>query len=153
MTASAPIPRPIRRLAADLARGLEAALPAALVLLAVRLGLAAVFWLSGRTKVEGVFSITDSTYFLFAEEYRLPLIDSRLAAVAATTAEHLLPFLLTLGLFTRLSAAGLLAMTLVIQVFVYPGAWGTHLGWAALALVLLRNGGGRLALDRWIGVP
>jgi len=153
MTASAPIPRPIRRLAADLARGLEAVLPAALVLLAVRLGLAAVFWLSGRTKVEGVFSITDSTYFLFAEEYRLPLIDSRLAAVAATTAEHLLPLLLTLGLFTRLSAAGLLAMTLVIQVFVYPGAWGTHLGWAALALVLLRNGGGRLALDRWIGVP
>lgn len=143
---------PLTRMSARLSGLFEAALPQGFVLLIARLGLAAVFWLSGRTKVEGVFTITDSTYFLFAEEYRLPLIPSTLAAGAATTAEHILPILLVLGLFTRLSALGLLIMTLVIQVFVYPDAWGTHLGWAALALVLLNGGGGRLALDRVIGV-
>jgi putative oxidoreductase len=143
----------IPRLSTRLAQVLQSALPEAVVLLAVRLGLAAVFWLSGRTKVEGAFTISDTTYFLFAEEYRLPLIPSDLAAVAATTAEHVLPILLALGLFTRISALGLLIMTLVIQTFVYPAAWGTHLGWAALALVLLRYGGGRLSADRVIGIP
>lgn len=143
---------PLTRMSARLAGLFETVLPQGLVLLVARLGLAAVFWLSGRTKVDGVFTITDSTYFLFAEEYRLPLIPSSLAAGAATTAEHVLPILLVLGLLTRLSALGLLIMTLVIQVFVYPDAWGTHLGWAALALVLLRSGAGPLALDRMIGV-
>ncbi len=143
----------IPRLSTRLAKVLQSALPEAVVLLTVRLGLAAIFWLSGRTKVEGVFTISDTTYFLFAEEYRLPLIPPDLAAIAGTVAEHVLPILLALGLFTRISAAGLLIMTLVIQTFVYPDAWGTHLGWAALALVLLRHGGGRLSLDRAVGIP
>ena len=70
----------------------------------------------------------------------------------ATLAEHLFPVLLVLGLFTRLSALALLGMTLVIQVFVYPDAWPTHLSWAALMLYLAGRGAGRLSLDRWLGL-
>ncbi len=69
------------------------------------------------------------------------------AAVAATTAEHLFPVLLVLGLCTRLSALALLGMTLTIQIFVYPDAWPTHLSWAGLMLPLIAIGGGRLSLD------
>ncbi|MDT4874412.1 hypothetical protein D3C85_1162690 [compost metagenome] len=60
--------------------------------------------------------------------------------------------LLVLGLFTRLSALALLGMTLVIQVFVYPDAWPTHLSWAALLLYLVGRGGGRLSADHVLGL-
>ena len=114
--------------------------------LALRLFPAVVFWQSGRSKVEG-FQIKDSTWFLFEQEYKLPLIPSDWAAVLATLAEHALPVLLVLGLATRLSALGLLGMTAVIQIFVYPEAWATHGLWAACFLVLIARGPGRLSLD------
>ena len=101
--------------------------PDALPLLVARLGIAAVFFQSGRTKVEGWFTIKSSTYDLFTAEYALPLIPSDLAARLATGAEHLFPILLVLGLFTRFSALALLGMTAVIEVVVYPLAWPTHL--------------------------
>ncbi|MBO9645036.1 MAG: DoxX family protein, partial [Pseudacidovorax sp.] len=85
-----------------------------------RVAIAAIFWQSGRTKVDGWFHINDSAYELFRTEYRLPLIPPELAAQMAATAEHVLPVLLVLGLATRLPALGLLGMTLVIQLFVYP---------------------------------
>ena len=121
-------------------------IPWSLVALAARIFPAAVFWLSGRTKVEG-FSIKESTYFLFEHEYALPIIPSDMAAWLGTVAEHLFPILLVLGLFTRFSALALLVMTLMIQVFVYPSAWPTHGLWAACFLVLLARGPGRLSLD------
>lgn len=114
--------------------------------LALRLFPAAVFWLSGRSKVEG-FRIKDSTWFLFEQEYKLPLIPSDWAAVLATLAEHALPVALVLGIATRLSALGLLGMTAVIQLFVYPEAWATHGLWAACFLALIARGPGRLSLD------
>jgi len=64
-----------------------------------------------------------------------------------------LPILLTLGLFTRISAAGLLVMTAVIEIFVYPDAWPTHLSWAGLLLPLIALGGGKLSLDRSFKIP
>lgn len=97
-------------------------LPDALLLLIARLGIAAVFFLSGRTKVEGLLTLTDSTYALFESEYALPLIPPNVAAVAATWSEHLFPVLLVLGLGTRISALALLVMTATIQIFVYPDA-------------------------------
>jgi putative oxidoreductase len=121
--------------------------PADLVLFAARLFPAAVFWLSARTKVEG-FSIKESTYFLFENVYALPVIPPAWAAVLATVAEHVLPVLLLLGLMTRFSALGLLAMTAVIQVFVFPEAWVTHGLWAVALLVVIAQGPGRLSLDR-----
>jgi len=120
--------------------------------LALRVFPALVFWQSGRTKVEGLFTIKDSTWFLFKEEYALPVIPSDLAAVLATTAEHVLPALMIVGLFTRLSALGLLAMTAVIQIFVYPDAWMTHGLWAAALLALIARGPGRLSVDALLGL-
>jgi putative oxidoreductase len=126
----------------------ERALSLDLLLLVQRLGIAAVFFQSGRTKVEGLFTIPQTTVDLFELEYALPLLPPKLAAFMAAGAEHLFPVLLVLGLFSRLSAAGLLGMTLVIQLFVYPDAWPTHLSWVGLMLPVIAFGGGRFALDR-----
>ncbi|NNM76470.1 DoxX family protein [Sphingomonas sp. ID1715] len=130
------------------ARQAERLLPMSLLLLVQRLGIAAVFFLSGRTKVEGVLTLTDSTFELFRTEYALPLLPPETAAYMGTYAEHIFPILLVLGLFTRGAAIGLLGMTLVIEIFVYPDAWPTHLSWAGLLLPLIALGGGRFALDR-----
>lgn len=132
------------------ANALAARTPMDAVLLAARVFPAVVFWTSARTKVDG-WAIRDATWFLFEHEYALPLIPSAWAAVLATVAEHGLPVLLVLGLFTRLAAAGLLAMTAVIQFLVYPGAWVTHGLWAVALLVVIAQGPGRLAVDRLLG--
>jgi putative oxidoreductase len=124
----------------------------ALLALCARASLGAIFFLSGRTKTEGLLTVSEGAYALFREEYKVPLLPPELAAHLATYAEHLLPALLFLGLFTRLSALGLLGMTAVIQVFVYPDAWPTHLSWATLALYLVGRGGGPLSLDRTLGI-
>ncbi|RXR29753.1 DoxX family protein [Sphingobium fluviale] len=126
----------------------ERLLPESLLLLIARLGAAAIFFLSGRAKVEGWFTITDGTFDLFATEYALPLIPPHIAAYAATISEHLFSILLVLGLCTRGAALGLLGMTLVIQIFVYPDAWPTHLSWTGLLLPLLAKGAGAWSLDR-----
>ncbi|MEO6718031.1 MAG: DoxX family protein [Novosphingobium sp.] len=120
-------------------------------LLLDRLSIAAIFFLSGRTKVEGWFTITDGTFNLFQSEYALPLVPPVIAAWAATISEHLFSVLLVLGLATRLSALALLGMTIVIEVFVYPEAWPTHLSWAALLIPLIVKGGGRFSFDARIG--
>ncbi len=122
-------------------------IPHSLVALTARVAAAGVFWRSGQTKVEG-FSIKDSTFFLFQEEYRLPLLPPELAAYLATIAEHVFPVLLVIGLASRLSAAALLGMTAVIQIFVYPGAWTEHILWATALLVILARGPGAISLDR-----
>ena len=137
----------------SLAKIAERALPVSVLLLVQRLGLAAVFFQSGRTKVEGWFTIPDTTVELFRSEYALPLLPPDVAAYAAAGAEHLFPILLVLGLMTRLSAAALLGMTMVIQLFVYPAAWPTHLSWVGLLLPLIALGGGRLSLDRLLRIP
>lgn len=127
----------------------------ALTLLLVRVALAGIFWRSGRTKVEegSWLSVSDTTLFLFEEEYKGVPLPTELAAYMATYAEHLFPILLVLGLATRLSALALIGMTLVIQLFVYPDAWPTHLVWAGPLLYLLARGGGALSLDRALKLP
>ncbi|MGH8855458.1 MAG: DoxX family protein [Telluria sp.] len=117
-----------------------------------RIAIAAIFYLSGRTKVDGFLTVNDAAYALFRDEYKVPLIPPESAAHMATYAEHLFPLLLVLGLFTRLSALALLGMTVVIQIFVYPDAWPTHLSWAGLLLYLVAHGAGKVSLDRLIGV-
>ncbi|MEB0204349.1 DoxX family protein [Pseudomonas sp. CCC3.1] len=126
---------------------LKRLLPEALLLLVARVGIASVFFLSGRTKVTGFLQLKQSTYTLFRSEYALPLIPPEWAAHAAAYAEHVFPLLLVLGLLTRPAAAALLGMTLVIEVFVYPDAWPVHLTWAGLLLPLLAYGGGAWSLD------
>lgn len=126
------------------------AIPYALLALAARLFPAVVFWQSGRTKMDGLM-IKPETVFLFEHEYALPILPPELAARLAATAEHALPVLLVLGLMTRLSALGLLAMTAVIQIFVYPDAWVTHGLWATCLLLLVARGPGAWSLDAMLG--
>ena len=126
---------------------LQRVLPDWLQLLVARLGIAAVFFMSGRTKVDGFLHITPSTYALFEDKYHLPLLPPEIVAHLATYAEHLFPVLLVLGLLTRISALALFGMTLVIEIFVYPDAWPTHLSWVAILLPLIARGGGALSLD------
>jgi putative oxidoreductase len=120
--------------------------------LVARVSITAIFIMSGRTKVEGFLTLTDSTYELFRTEYNLPLISPVLAAHLSAYAEHLFPALLILGLFSRLSALALLGMTLVIEIFVYPDAWPTHLSWIGLLLIIIAKGAGRFSLDRRFGI-
>lgn len=120
-------------------------------LLLTRLALAGVFWRSARTKVvEGsALQIDETQYFLF-EEFGLPL-PTDIAVPLTTYAEHFLPILVALGIATRFGAAGLLVMTLVIQLFVFPEAWWpTHSLWAALALILISRGAGIFSLDAFV---
>lgn len=133
------------------------------IALVARLSIAAVFWTSGQTKVQGFVvnvitgevhlgwpRLSDSAVALFRDEYKLPIVPPELAAPMAATAEHLLPLLLLIGLGTRFSALALLGMTMVIEVFVYPDAYPTHGTWAAVLLYLMAGGPGRLSLDHWL---
>lgn len=133
-------------------RALERVLPDDALALAARIGIGSIFWLSGRTKVDGTLRVTDGAVELFRDEFKLPLIAPELAAYLAAYAEHVFPLLLVAGLFTRGAALALLGMTAVIQIFVYPDAWPTHLSWAAILLYLVRHGGGRLSLDHALGL-
>lgn len=138
-------------------------LPNTLIAFVARFSIAAVFWKSGQTKVQGFAvdivsgefqlgwpRLSENAVALFREEYRLPGLPPEWGALLAATGEHVLPLMLLLGLATRLSALGLLGMTLVIQLLVYPGAYPTHGTWAAVLLYLMAHGPGRLSLDAWI---
>jgi putative oxidoreductase len=121
-----------------------------LLLLFVRVVFAGIFWRSGATKVvEGTwFQITPETYDLFASDFSAVPLPSHLAANLSNAAEHILPVLLILGLGTRFAALGLLGMTLVIQIFVFPDAWWpTHSLWVALALIIITRGAGLFSSD------
>jgi putative oxidoreductase len=115
-----------------------------------RWGIAGVFWRSGQTKVHGFFQINPSTYDLFRDEYKVPLLPPEIAAVAATISEHLFSALLVIGLASRLSAGALLGMTLVIEIFVYPDSWPDHLMWASAMVYIILRGPGALSVDHLI---
>ena len=121
-------------------------IPQSFISLVARVAVADVFWRSGQTKVEG-WSIKDSTFYLFREEYKVPLLPPDLAAYMATVSEHLFSVLLLVGLASRLSAAGLLFMTAVIQLFVYPEGWPDHILWFTALLVIIARGPGAVSLD------
>jgi putative oxidoreductase len=120
-------------------------IPYTLLAIPLRLAVATVFWNSGMTKLPN----WDMTVALFTDEYQLPLLPPEVAAYMAATIELTTPVMLVLGLLTRPAAAVLLGMTAVIQIFVYPTAWPTHIQWAAMLLVLLARGPGKLSLD-WL---
>jgi len=133
-------------------RGVQRLVSGSVLLLVARVGIAAVFFLSGRTKVTGFMTLKPSTYELFKTEYALPLIPYDIAAHLATFAEHTFPVLLVLGLLSRFAASGLLFMTLIIEIFVYPDAWPTHLIWGGLLLMVISRGAGKWSLDRVLGL-
>ncbi len=122
------------------------AVPYWLLALPLRLAIATVFWNSGIAKLAN----WDTTLALFADEYQLPLMAPEIAAYLSAAIELTAPPLLLLGLLTRPVAGLLLGMTTIIEVFVYPDAWPTHIQRAAMLLILLCRGAGRLSVDHWI---
>jgi putative oxidoreductase len=133
----------------DSVNGLLSAIPLSILSILARLSLAVVFWRSARTKVADgtLLTLSDNAVWLFREEYKLPLLPPDLAAHVALLAEHALPALLLIGLASRLAALGLLVMTLVIQLFVYPDAYPVHGPWAVCALVVMVHGAGVFSVD------
>jgi len=138
-------------------------IPHSLIALIGRFAIAGVFWRSGQTKIEGLAidlvegsfelgwpRLSASAVELFRDEYRLPVLPPELGALLAATGEHVLPILLLLGLGTRFAALGLLVMTVVIQLLVYPSAWAVHGTWAAVLLWLMARGPGLVSLDHWL---
>lgn len=121
-------------------------IPDSFVALLARIIVGLVFWMSGLTKIEG-FSIKPSTFYLFQNEYKVPLIPPDAAAYVTTVGELVFPILLFLGLATRFAATALLIMTLVIQVFVFPDAYVTQGLWAIGLVYLMAKGPGVLSLD------
>ena len=123
--------------------------PYTLLALPLRLAVAAVFWNSGMAKLAD----WNATLSLFTDEYQVPLLPPELAANLALAIEVTTPVLLVLGLLTRAAALVLIGMTAVIEIFVYPQAWPTHIQWAAMLLVLLCRGAGAFSLDYLLDRP
>ena len=121
-------------------------IPESVILLLLRVGVAMVFWKSGLTKLDS----WDSTIFLFAEEYRVPLLPPEVAAVLGTAAELGGSVALIIGLGSRFAALALLGVTAVIQLFVYPTLWSEHIFWFAALLLILARGAGVLSLDHLV---
>ncbi|MDQ6620268.1 MAG: DoxX family protein [Pseudomonadota bacterium] len=122
------------------------AVPYSLLALPLRFGVAWIFWNSAQVKLIN----WQRTIDLFRDEYRVPILPPELAATLSLGIELVCPVLLLLGLFTRFAVLILLGMTAVIQIFVYPDAWPTHLQWAAMMLVLLCRGAGAFSIDHLI---
>ena len=129
-------------LAGRLLRALDR-VPYTLLALPLRAAVATVFWNSGTTKLAN----WDTTIALFVDEYQVPLLPPEVAATIAASIELAAPVLLVLGLLTRAASLVLLGMTAVIEIFVYPQAWPTHIQWAAMLLILICRGPGKLSID------
>jgi putative oxidoreductase len=148
---SAPVPSPAAATLGALSGigrmiGALERVPYSLLAIPLRLAVATVFWNSGMTKLAN----WDATLQLFEDDYKVPLLAPQIAAHIAATIELSTPVLLVLGLLTRPAAFVLLGMTTVIEVFVYPQAWPTHIQWAAMLLILLCRGPGKLSVDYWL---
>jgi putative oxidoreductase len=122
--------------------------------LLLRIALALPFMRSGLTRWDGFLSLSEGQLFLFEEQFKLHILGNQYplpfpdaTAYVVGVLEILLPTLLFLGLATRVAAAGLLAMTCVIQL-VAPDGWANfHLYWAAISTTLITLGPGLLSLD------
>jgi uncharacterized membrane protein YphA (DoxX/SURF4 family) len=157
-----------------------AAVPYALVALALRLLMARIFFLDGQGRIDGPrFSLhVPIEKIPFSLPFKLPSLDfaailplqikadmiadfatasppiplpPTIAAYAVGYAEFLLPVCLVLGFATRFASLGLLFITALIAIFVVPNALpGEPIFWGAILIVLLSLGGGALSVDNII---
>ena len=120
---------------------------------AIRLYMASVFFRSGLVKIGN----WDGTRYLFANEYRVPLLPPELAAWLGTFGELFFPPLLALGLAARFAALSLSVVNVVAVVSFWhvlgqnEAALMSHVYWGMLLLVTLCHGPGSLSLDHWMG--
>ncbi len=124
-----------------------------LALLAARLYVAQVFFLSGLTKLRD----WSSTLALFNDVYSVPLLPPTVAAYMGTAGELALPVLLVLGLAGRFAGAGLFVVNLMAALSLQaddfsPAAQAQHTLWGVLALGIALWGAGRWSVDRLIRV-
>lgn len=145
-----------------------------LSLLFARIAVGRVFLLSGLAKWNGWFQFNPDTYDLFLYEFFCPdeprkgalvLCDAQTEDYTSDTmtfmierfaniagiAEVLCGVMIIVGFFTRLSALILLAMTIFIQLAVFPDSaswWGSHVWWTACLLVIIAYGSGIFAVDK-----
>ncbi|WP_372741386.1 DoxX family protein [Neptunomonas sp.] len=145
----------------------------------LRFMVAKVFLDSGLTKWDGFLKFNVEKYDLFMYEFFCPdpvrpgalqlcnpetleYVEGSFVvkmiewlAVSAGVVEVLLPILLIIGLFSRFAALGLIAMTLFIQLAVFP-TWDHWINpaswWAVSLLVIVARGPGILSLDRLLGL-
>lgn len=120
--------------------------PYSLLALPLRFSVAWIFWSAGQVKLIN----WQRTIELFRDEYQVPVLPPEVAANMALSIEIAAPVLLILGLLTRATVLVLLGMTTVIQIFVYPDAWPTHVQWTAMNVVLLCRGAGFFSLDHYL---
>jgi putative oxidoreductase len=123
----------------------------------LRAALAVPFFRSGLTRWDGFLRLSDSTIYLFEEEFKLHIFGTEYGfpmpdavAYLVATAELTLPVLLVLGLATRFAALAMLVMTGIIQLVVPDGWANFHLPWAALAISIIALGAGPVSVDRLI---
>lgn len=143
-----------------------AIVPYALVALGLRLVMARAFFVAGQAKIDGpsipvsLFGrgyeftvvlpaqIRESTFALFQAQYAALPLPPAVAAYLFSYAEFVLPICLVVGFATRLSALALLAMTVLMQIYVAPGAlWTTYAYWIAILAVLMSLGPGAVSVD------
>lgn len=124
-----------------------------LLLLAIRLYMAGIFFSSGMLKFDNYLNDDwESTVYLFEEIHPVPFLPADIAAVMGTAGELGLSTLLAFGLFGRFAALGLLFMTGVIELSftVNEPDYMTlpmHIMWALLLSVIIVRGSGRISLD------
>jgi len=123
-------------------------------LLALRFALAVPFYRSGLTKWDGLLSLKPTTAYLFENQFKLhffgaayPFPYPEVMAMLSGIGEIVFPVLLVFGLATRFAGLGTLAMTAIIFL-TYPSHWPNEgLPWAAMSLVIVAFGPGRIAVD------
>ena len=121
-----------------------------LLLLAMRLWMAEIFFSSGLLKIQDM----NAAVFLFTEVHPVPLLPPLLAAWLATSVELVASSLLALGLLARLAALPMLAMTLVIQFVVGAADPAFHVTehyyWMFLLGFVIAFGPDPLSIDHWL---
>ena len=131
-------------------RRLAESIPYSVVALVARISVASVFWRSAQTKVDETLQLKSSAFYLFREEYKVPIVPPDIAAYLATYQELIGSVLLVVGLATRLTALAFVGMVAVIQTFVFPDGWPKHILWFALLFLLVARGPGAISLDHLI---
>ena len=166
---SPPASRSIVALIVDKFVAVCAVIPYTLVALGLRVVMARVFFLSGQAGIEGPripirpgirdlefavilpAEIKETTLQLFETQYANLPLPPTVAAYLFTYAAFVLPICLMLGFATRFAALGLLAMTMLLQIYVTPTMWWPeHVYWVSILLVLMSVGPGAISVDALI---
>ncbi len=137
------------------------------------------FWTSAVTKLDGIFSPSVGAYAqIFPKKFesvgydpsQMSFLDT-LIVIAGTYGEFILPFLVVVGLLTRLSSLGMIGFIFVMSIVDITGhnadastigMWfDRHSGslildqrlfWVMLLVTLILKGGGPISVDRLLRI-